>query len=34
VMTGENLKVSELLGVVPELRTTRGHNAIYVFALP
>jgi alcohol dehydrogenase (cytochrome c) len=34
VMTGENLKVSELLGVVPELRTPRGHNAIYVFALP
>jgi alcohol dehydrogenase (cytochrome c) len=34
VMTGDNLKVPELLGVVPELRTTRGHNAIYVFALP
>jgi alcohol dehydrogenase (cytochrome c) len=34
VMTGDNLKVSELLGVVPELRTPRGHNAIYVFALP
>jgi alcohol dehydrogenase (cytochrome c) len=34
VMTGENLKVSELLGVVPELRLPRGHNAIYVFALP
>ena len=34
VMTGDNLKVPELLGVVPELRTPRGHNAIYVFALP
>ncbi len=34
VMTGDNLKVPELLGLVPELQTTRGHNAMYVFALP
>ena len=34
VMTGDNLKVPELLGLVPELQTTRGHNAIYAFALP
>lgn len=34
VMTGDNLKVSELAAEVPELKTPRGHNAIYVFALP
>jgi len=34
VMTGENLKVTELMGLVPEVSTPRGHNAIYVFALP
>jgi alcohol dehydrogenase (cytochrome c) len=34
VMTGDNLKVPELLGVVPELDLPRGHNEIYVFALP
>lgn len=38
VMTGDNPKVSELLGVVPELPErfplTRSHNEIYVFALP
>jgi alcohol dehydrogenase (cytochrome c) len=34
VMTGENLKVSELLGEFPELKTPRGNNAIHVFALP
>jgi alcohol dehydrogenase (cytochrome c) len=34
VMTGENLKVPELLGVVPELELPRNHNEIYVFALP
>ncbi|MES2604991.1 MAG: PQQ-binding-like beta-propeller repeat protein [Pseudomonadota bacterium] len=34
VMTGENLKVPELIGVVPEVSTPRGHNAIQVFALP
>jgi hypothetical protein len=28
------LKVSELAGGVPEITTPRGHNAIYVFALP
>jgi alcohol dehydrogenase (cytochrome c) len=33
VMTGENLKMTELLSVVPEMSTPRGHNAIYVFAL-
>jgi alcohol dehydrogenase (cytochrome c) len=33
VMTGDNLKVPELLGVVPELRPPPPHNAIYVFAL-
>jgi len=34
VMTGDNLKVPELSAEVPELRTPRGHNAIYVFSLP
>jgi alcohol dehydrogenase (cytochrome c) len=34
VMTGENLKVTELLNEFPELKTPRGHNAIHVFALP
>ena len=33
VMTGDNLKVPELMGVVPEVSAPRGHNAIYVFAL-
>lgn len=34
VMTGDNLKVPELMGLVPEVSAPRGHNAIYVFALP
>lgn len=34
VMTGDNLKVPELAAEVPELKTPRGHNSIYVFALP
>lgn len=34
VMTGENLKFTELMGVVPEVSAPRGHNAIYVFGLP
>jgi len=34
VMTGDNLKVSELLGEFPEIKTERGHNGIHVFALP
>jgi alcohol dehydrogenase (cytochrome c) len=34
VMTGDNLKVPELAGLVPELRRPPAHNAIYVFALP
>ena len=34
VMTGSNLKVPELLGVVPEMPAPPEHNAIYVFALP
>jgi len=34
VMTGDNLKVPELSAEVPEMKTPRGHNAIYVFALP
>ncbi|MDX1563164.1 MAG: PQQ-binding-like beta-propeller repeat protein [Gammaproteobacteria bacterium] len=34
VMTGDNLKVPELLGVVPELKAPPVHNASYVFALP
>jgi len=32
VMTGDNLKVSELAAEFPEIKTPRGHNAIYVFA--
>lgn len=34
VMTGENLKVTELMGLAPEVSTPRDHNALYVFALP
>ncbi|HLH45018.1 MAG TPA: PQQ-binding-like beta-propeller repeat protein [Bryobacteraceae bacterium] len=34
VMTGDNLKVPELAAEVPELKTPKGHNAIYVFSLP
>ena len=34
VLTGDNLKVPELAAEVPELKTPRGHNAIYVFSLP
>jgi alcohol dehydrogenase (cytochrome c) len=34
VMTGDNLKVPELLGVVPELKAPPAHTAIYVFSLP
>jgi alcohol dehydrogenase (cytochrome c) len=34
VMTGDNLKVSELAAEFPEIKTPRGHNAIYAFALP
>lgn len=34
VMTGDNVKVPELLDEVPDLDLPRGHNEIYVFALP
>jgi alcohol dehydrogenase (cytochrome c) len=34
VMTGDNLKLPELSAEVPELNTPKGHNGIYVFALP
>ena len=34
VMTGNNLKVPELLGEVPEIKITPDYNAMYVFALP
>ncbi|MBV8729606.1 MAG: PQQ-binding-like beta-propeller repeat protein, partial [Acidobacteriia bacterium] len=34
IMTGDNLKVPELSAEVPEIKTPKGHNAIYVFALP
>jgi alcohol dehydrogenase (cytochrome c) len=34
VMTGNNLKVPELLAEVPEIKIPVDHNAIYVFALP
>ena len=34
VMTGDNLKMAELLGEFPEIKTPRGNNAIHVFALP
>jgi alcohol dehydrogenase (cytochrome c) len=33
VMTGDNPKVPELLGLVPELELNRNHNELYVFAL-
>lgn len=34
VMTGDNLKVPELSAEVPEIKTPKGHNSIYVFSLP
>jgi glucose dehydrogenase len=34
VMTGDNLKVSELLTEFPDLKMARGNNGIHVFALP
>jgi alcohol dehydrogenase (cytochrome c) len=34
IMTGDNLKVPELAAEFPEIKTPRGHNAIYTFALP
>jgi len=34
VMTGDNPKVPELSAEFPEMKTPRGNNAIYVFALP
>jgi alcohol dehydrogenase (cytochrome c) len=34
VMTGDNLKVPELLAGFPELKNPRGPAAMYVFALP
>ena len=34
VMTGDNLKVPELLTLVPELGPAANQNGIYVFALP
>lgn len=34
VMTGNNLKVPELLGEVPEIKIQADYNAMYVFALP
>ncbi len=34
VMTGDNLKVPELSAEVPELKVPKGHNSVYVFALP
>jgi alcohol dehydrogenase (cytochrome c) len=34
IMTGDNLKVPELSAEVPEIKTPKGHNAIYVFSLP
>jgi len=34
VMTGNNLKVPELLGEFPEIKIPADHNAVYVFALP
>jgi alcohol dehydrogenase (cytochrome c) len=34
VMTGDNAKTPELAAEFPEIKTPRGHNAIYVFALP
>jgi len=34
VMTCDNAKVPELSAEFPDIKTPRGHNAIYVFALP
>jgi alcohol dehydrogenase (cytochrome c) len=34
VMTGDNLKVPELLTLTPELGPATGYNGIFVFALP
>lgn len=34
VMTGDNLKVPELLTLTPELGPAAGYNGIFVFALP
>ena len=34
VMTGDNAKTPELAAEFPEIKTPRGHNAIYVFSLP
>ncbi len=34
VMTGDNLKFPELSAEVPEIKTPKGNNAIYVFSLP
>jgi alcohol dehydrogenase (cytochrome c) len=34
VMTGDGLLTSTLLDLTPDLKPARGHNAIYVFALP
>ena len=34
IMTGDNLKVPELAGEFPEIKTPKGHNFIYVYALP
>jgi PQQ-dependent dehydrogenase (methanol/ethanol family) len=34
VMTGNNLKVPELLAEVPEIKIQADYNAMYVFALP
>lgn len=34
VMTGNNLKVPELSGEVPEIKIQADYNAMYVFALP
>jgi len=33
IMTGDNPKVPELSAEFPEIKTPRGHNAIYVFGL-
>jgi PQQ-dependent dehydrogenase (methanol/ethanol family) len=34
IITGETLKLSELLGVAPGINSPRGQNALYVFGLP
>ena len=35
VLTGDGVShTGAKLGLVPELKTARGHNAVYVFALP